>query len=52
MSGKDDSDDYEYHIVHDSLGVSHVMRRRKGLHSAIRRTDCDWRYRNASMVAA
>jgi hypothetical protein len=41
MSGKDDSDEYEYYIVHDGIRVSHVVRHRKGVHPAIRCTDCD-----------
>ena len=39
---KDDNDqEYEYYIVHDSIGVSHVFRTRKGTHPAIRCADCD-----------
>ena len=33
--------EYEYYIVHDSIGVSHVMRHKKGVHLAIRCADCD-----------
>ena len=36
-----DSDEYEYYIVHDSIGVSHVMRHKKGVHPAIRCENCD-----------
>lgn len=41
VSETNDSDEYEYCIVHDSLGVSHVMRHKKGVHPAIRCADCD-----------
>ena len=32
----DEEGEYEYYIVHDSIGVSHVMRTRKGAHPAVR----------------
>jgi len=30
MKEEPGSDDYEYYIVHDGLGISHVIRRKKG----------------------
>lgn len=41
MNQTDASEEYEYYIIHDSLGVSHVMRHKKGVLPAIRCTDCD-----------
>ena len=41
MSETEDSNEYEYYFIHDSIGVSHVMRRRKGVHPSIRCADCD-----------
>jgi len=41
MSDKDDSEEYEYYIIHDGLGISHVMRHRKGGHPSIKCDDCD-----------
>jgi hypothetical protein len=41
MSESDASVEYEYYIVHDSIGVSHVMRHKKGVHPAIECDDCD-----------
>ena len=41
MSESDDSDEYEYYIVHDRIGVSHVMRHKKGVHPAIRCDSCE-----------
>ena len=38
-AGEDDQ--YEYYIVHDSVGVSHVMRHKKGVHPAIKCDNCD-----------
>ncbi len=36
----EDLDDDEYYIIHDGLGISHVMKRMKGEHPAIRCEDC------------
>jgi len=33
--------DWVYYLVHDSIGVSHVMRTRKGTHPAVRCTSCE-----------
>ncbi len=41
MSEQQDSADYEYYIVHDGLGISHVIRRPKGAFPEIRCADCD-----------
>jgi hypothetical protein len=41
MKQTDSSDEYDYYTIHDGLGVSHVMRHKKGVHPAIRRADCD-----------
>lgn len=41
MSEPRNNEEYEYYTIHDGLGVSHVMKRKKGLHPAIRRVDCD-----------
>ncbi|HEV2138573.1 MAG TPA: hypothetical protein VGR53_06995 [Nitrososphaerales archaeon] len=39
---EDEEDDgFEYYIVHDSIGVSHVMRKRKGELPLVRCTNCD-----------
>jgi len=35
-----DEEEYEYYIVHDSIGVSHIMRKRKGEHPALRCFNC------------
>ena len=36
-----EDDEYEYYIIHDGLGISHVMRHKKGLHPSIRCQTCD-----------
>ncbi len=36
-----EDEEWDYYIVHDSLGVSHVMRTRKGRHPAVRCVGCD-----------
>ena len=36
-----EDDQYEYYIVHDSVGVSHVMRHKRGVHSSIKCDNCD-----------
>ena len=36
-----EDDDYEYYIIHDGLGISHVLRRPKGAHPSMRRGNCD-----------
>jgi hypothetical protein len=41
MSKTDTPEEYEYYIIHDGLGISHVMRRPKGVHPSIKCTDCD-----------
>jgi hypothetical protein len=43
VDGPDDDGEaeWEYYLVHDSIGVSHVMRTRKGAHPAVRRTNCE-----------
>ena len=41
MSEDPDSDGYEYYIVHDGLGISHVIRRKKGVDPSIECADCD-----------
>jgi len=41
MSEELDSDGYEYYIIHDGLGISHVIRRKKGLDPSIACADCD-----------
>src|SRR2546426_130269 len=46
MRGEPDSDSYEYYIVHDGLGISHVIRRKKGVPG----TFC--RYREKSSAAS
>jgi len=38
-AGEDDQ--YEYYIIHDGIGVSHIMRRKKGVHPTIKCEDCD-----------
>ena len=40
---QDDNEEqeYEYYFVHDSIGVSHVMRRPKGSDPRISCTNCD-----------
>ncbi len=37
----EDDEDWDYYFVHDSLGVSHLMRTRKGAHPAVRCVGCD-----------
>ncbi len=32
MTDESGEDEWDYYIVHDSIGVSHVMRTRKGSH--------------------
>ena len=34
-------DEYDYYIVHDSMGVSHTIKTRKGVHPAVRCVGCD-----------
>jgi hypothetical protein len=34
-------DEWDYYIVHDSVGVSHVLRRKKGELPQTRCTNCD-----------
>jgi len=34
-------DEWEYYIVHDGIGVSHVMRKRKGELPLVKCTNCD-----------
>jgi len=34
-------EEYEYYIVHDSIGVSHVLRTKKGSHPGVRCVGCD-----------
>jgi len=41
MSEEPDSDGYEYYIIHDGLGISHVIRRKKGVDPSIECADCD-----------
>ncbi len=41
VSQEPDSEEYEYHIIHDSIGVSHILKRKKGVHPLIRCADCD-----------
>ena len=41
MSEELDSDGDEYYIVHDGLGISHVIRRKKGVDPPIECADCD-----------
>jgi len=41
MSEQLDSDDYEYYIIHDGLGISHVIRRKKGTGPSMECADCD-----------
>ena len=38
-AGEDDQ--YEYYIIHDGLGISHVMRHKKGVHPSIKCDSCD-----------
>ncbi len=41
MSESEDSSECEYCTVYDGLGISHVMRHKKGVHPAVRCADCD-----------
>ena len=34
-------DEWEYYFIHDSIGVSHVMRKRKGELPMVKCTNCD-----------
>lgn len=34
-------DEFDYYIVHDSIGVSHVVRTKKGAHPAVRCVGCE-----------
>ena len=34
-------DEYDYYVVHDSIGVSHIIKTRKGAHPAVRCVGCD-----------
>lgn len=36
-----EDDEYEYYIIHDGLGISHVMRHKKGEHPSIKCDNCD-----------
>ena len=36
-----EDDQYEYYIVHDSVGVSHVMRHKRGVHPSVKCDNCD-----------
>jgi hypothetical protein len=38
-AGEDDQ--YEYYVIHDGLGISHFLRRPKGVHPAVRCESCD-----------
>ncbi len=40
MSNNQDSDEYEYYIINDGLGISHLIRRPKEVHLSIRCKDC------------
>ena len=37
----EEDDEWEYYFVHDSIGVSHVMRTKKGAHPGVRCVGCD-----------
>lgn len=41
MSQDLDSEEYEYYIIHDRIGVSRILRRPKGVHPEIRCAGCD-----------
>ncbi len=36
-----EDDEYDYYIVHDSIGVSHVLRQKKGKLPAFSCRNCD-----------
>ena len=36
-----EDDEYEYYIIHDGLGISHIMRRPRGKHPQISCVGCD-----------
>ena len=36
-----EDDEWDYYIVHDSIGVSHILKKRKGELPMIRCTNCD-----------
>lgn len=40
-SGDAEDDEFEYYIVHDSIGVSHIMRKKKGELPMFRCYNCD-----------
>jgi len=41
MDSKTKEDEYDYYIAHDSIGVSHVVRVKKGKPPNIRCVGCD-----------
>ena len=36
-----EDDEYEYYIIHDGLGISHVLRHKKGVHPSVKCENCD-----------
>jgi hypothetical protein len=40
ITDEQEDDKHDYYIVHDSIGVSHIMRKQKGEHPALRCVNC------------
>jgi hypothetical protein len=36
-----EDEEYEYYVIHDGLGISHFLRRPKGVHPSSKCDDCD-----------
>lgn len=36
-----EDDEYQYYVIHDGLGISHFLKRKKGTHPSIRCDNCD-----------
>ncbi len=38
---EEDAEAFDYYVINDGLGISHVMRRPKGAHPSVRCVGCD-----------